>query len=265
MVFVPSVWVFLIAAILKPLGLHQVNDVYNIALLFSFITAVSAAFVVYISPLIFRCYYKSETWTKGKYFVSTASIMILIVPFATIATHYFLTRENIPITISPIHQLFIWLIRVFFIGIFPTFFLYILYRKLAPETTYSHIEHHNEDITSEKKEDIIVLSGNTKESVEFLPHSFLYAEVLGNYVTIYYLEENRVQQKSLRTTLSQITEILNAYPQFVRCHRAFIVNISNVVSVRGNSHAYKLTVNNMDAEIPVSKSYTRIIKEKLNM
>ena len=228
------------------------------------ITAFTLLFVIYALPAIFKKFYDPESWTFARFLSIPAAIVFIVSPLAAIATYYICVSENIPITISPIEQLAIWLVRSAFLSLFPTMTFYFLYKN-AQLKQIQEIPVYTAPDNMETTNEVVILSGNTKESLEICPKDLLYAEVLGNYVTVHYLEDNEIRQKSIRTTLQQIIDDLEAYPQFVRCHRAFIVNISNVTNVRGNSHAYKLSLKNMDGEVPVSKSYTKSIKEKLNL
>lgn len=263
-VLIPSVVVFSIAMILKPVGLNLIQDAFEITLFFTLSMAALIALVVYIPPLIFKNYYNPDNWTKGKYFGLIFSIMLPIAPLAALTTYYICVRENIDITISPFQQLLIWYVRVFFVGVFPTVLFYFMYKNSSLKMSLNEISA-SLPVDSGVAEETLTLSGSTKESLKILPRDLLFAEVMGNYVTVHYLQNGEVMQKSLRITLSQIMETLDSYPQFVRCHRAFIINISNVTAIRGNSHAYQLTIHNLETEVPVSKSYTKVIKEKLNI
>lgn len=138
---------------------------------------------------------------------------------------------------------------------------YILARKTIIDIEAQTPPTHN--IRHEKDADIIELSGNTKDYVKLSPEDFLYAKVSGNYVAIYYREDNCVKHKFLRISLNQLSDALQEYPNIIRCHRAFIVNMSKVVRVSGNLKGYDLELENISAKIPVSKSYTRTVKEKI--
>jgi len=263
-VMVSLIWVILISAILKPMGMALITNKMRAASILIIITAFALLFVMYALPAIFKKFYAPNNWTFGKFLSIPAAIVFIVSPLAAVATYYISTSENIPITISPVEQLAIWYVRSSFLSLFPTMTFFFLYRNVPSDPILNN-EIHVDQGNNESGKGFVVLSGNTKESLQISPQDFLYAEVLGNYVTVYYLSDNEVQQKSIRTTLQQILEDLDIFPQFVRCHRAFIVNISNITNVKGNSHAYKLSMKNLNTEVPVSKSYTKLIKEKLNL
>ncbi len=263
-VVVSSLWILLIAVILKPLGIELVKNKQFVTILFISMAVSVIALVVYGFPVIFRRFHNPDSWTFGKYLSIPICIVIIFSPLAAIVTYLVCLKENIPITISPVQQLLIWIVRSLFISIFPTLIFYFInknYQRTDINRKTINPDSSQNDLSNEP----ILLSGTTKDTLEVIPEELLYAEVLGNYVTIYYQSGNQVLQKSLRTTLQQIMESLQSYPEFVRCHRAFAVNLSKITNLRGNSHAYKLTLGELSTEVPVSKSYTKLIKEKLDL
>lgn len=242
----------------------MVSNKWRAISIFVVMTMLVISFVVYVLPSVFRKFYDPANWTIGKYLTIPLCIVVIISPLAAIATYVISISENIEIVVSPFQQVTIWYIRASFVSIFPTLIFYFLNKGMAPDPVSYNMagRRYTDNNTSQET---FAISGSNKESLELLPDDFLYAEVLGNYVTIYYLHDNELRQKAMRTTLQQIIEEMEAYPQFIRCHRSFIVNISNITDVRGNSHAYKLNLKNLEGDVPVSKSYTRLIKEKLDL
>ena len=49
-------------------------------------------------------------------------------------------------------------------------------------------------------------------------------------------------------------------PFIVRCHRAFLVNLHQVVKVDGNSQGYRLRLEGCTEEVPVSRGYAKCVK-----
>lgn len=115
----------------------------------------------------------------------------------------------------------------------------------------------------QKESSSLILSGTTKDFVELQPNELICLEACGNYVKVNYIQEGTVRQKLLRTTIRQVEDVLQEYPLIVRCHRAFLVNITHVVSVKGNSQGYKLSFPGLADEVPVSRAYTREVKSRL--
>lgn len=88
---------------------------------------------------------------------------------------------------------------------------------------------------------------------------FLYAEAQKNFVDIYFLHDNLVEHRQLRTTLASVLADANEKSIF-QCHRSFIVNLNNILSAQGNSNGYQLTVGDEHHTVPVSRSYVKTLR-----
>ena len=109
----------------------------------------------------------------------------------------------------------------------------------------------------------ITLEGPTNEHVTLEIADLLYIEAVGNYVKIVDKGENEVQTHMLRATMKQMEDALQAYPMIVRCHRAFMVNLSQVEQISSNSRAMQLVMHHSHDAIPVSRSNVSKLKELL--
>ena len=68
--------------------------------------------------------------------------------------------------------------------------------------------------------------------------------------------------------ISQTVTVKNLEQQIsisfiARCHRSFIVNLANVVKVKGNARGYKLQLKNYPELIPVSKDSHKEVFKKI--
>lgn len=118
---------------------------------------------------------------------------------------------------------------------------------------------------SEKKaetENPITLCGTTKEQVTFMPSAFLYAASEGNYVHVYHLTDGNVASNLIRTTIKEM-EAAFADTGIIRCHRAYIVNPIHVVRVVSRSSGFMVELQPSGTLIPVSKTYTAAIRQRL--
>lgn len=108
------------------------------------------------------------------------------------------------------------------------------------------------------------LYGNTNDSkLEVQAADIIYIESMANYASVCYLQDSAPTFKTLRITLKQVKESLNDIPYMVQCHRAFIVNLNFVVAITNRSNGYQLQIFGSDKSIPVSRTYTPLIKERL--
>lgn len=171
----------------------------------------------------------------------------------------------------PLHErFFIFYKASLFVSAFPVSTIYYLLvrKKKENEAQEIHIqtEAHAMPANGSTEEDnaqAIELSGKTKDCIRLLPKDILFVKALGNYVAVYYLKNGEEDHKLLRISLSDLSDSLCDYPYIVRCHRAFMVNIQKMEKIHGNLKGYRLELKNTDTKVPVSKSYTRIVKDKI--
>ena len=100
----------------------------------------------------------------------------------------------------------------------------------------------------------LTLTGTTNESVTLQISHLLYIEAVGNYVKVSYLLNDEVHTDMLRATMKQMEETLQGYPMIVRCHRAFLVNLSQVEQIVSHSGSTQLIVKHCHESLPVSRS-----------
>lgn len=106
----------------------------------------------------------------------------------------------------------------------------------------------------------LTLTGTTNETVTLQVSDLLYIEAVGNYVKVYHLRDGAVRADMLRATSKQIEEELRDYPMIVRCHRAFLVNLSKVEQIVSHSGTTQLLINHCHESLPVSRSNMSQIK-----
>ena len=111
----------------------------------------------------------------------------------------------------------------------------------------------------------LTLTGTTNESVTLQISHLLYIEAVGNYVKVSHLRDNQVHADMLRATMKQMEETLQNYPMIVRCHRAFLVNLSQVEQIISHSGSTQLIVKHCHESLPVSRSNMSTIKEALKL
>jgi hypothetical protein len=102
---------------------------------------------------------------------------------------------------------------------------------------------------------IVLSSENGRDKLSLTTGQLRYVESVGNYVDVYWLHTGVLQKTILRRTLKEIEATLASYPDFLRCHRAFLVNLRAVSHADGNARGYQLTLTDVPNRIPVSRSF----------
>lgn len=117
--------------------------------------------------------------------------------------------------------------------------------------------------TAKKLKDSILIKGSNKhEELNLKRTHVLFIHALENYVEIYFIDDNnKINSKTFRQTL---TNIKNQQPFLERCHRSYLVNISAIKNVTGNSQNSKIHFYKLEQNIPLSKTYYKDIKIKIS-
>lgn len=257
--------VVFILGVFEPFGLNLRAAKIPILCGFGFVTAISTSIVCYVLPAIFKRFY-NDNWTVWKNILNCLLILFIIGLGNTLFDLIYANRE-----LSTIPSLFVnYTVATILVGIVPCVIITVIAQNSSLKQNLKQAKEINQILSSRintSKEflgsDKITLCGNTKDSISLYQEELIYLEASGNYIQVNYFRDNAIKHKLLRVTINQIEEYLVGYPQFVRCHRAFIINTSAVVSADGNSQGYKLNLHHTADEIPVSRSYAKMLKEHL--
>jgi DNA-binding LytR/AlgR family response regulator len=110
---------------------------------------------------------------------------------------------------------------------------------------------------------LVITSENKNQQIETPASNLICIESEGNYVNTWFLEEGKIVRLLIRNTIKNVeTQIMEAGNLF-KCHRAYIINLSHVEKVMGNSQGYRLMVKFLDKEIPVARNYSKSFREAL--
>jgi hypothetical protein len=267
-VVISSLIVLFVLGIFQPFGIGtMLQSSFVILAGFVLVTIVGVSIVVYLLPLFFKRFY-SENWTVGKNLLN-GCLIVLIISSGNTYYHYLLTRNNSQFSVGSVADMFLfYLVITFLVSIVP----FIIIAFLQHNRSLSQHLQEAQDLNKKLAEEIpppqtvynsepITLSGNTKDSIELHPEQFIYLEAYGNYVKVNYTEGDLLKQKLLRTTIKQMEDALAPVPFIIRCHRAYLVNIKHITSVKGNSQGYKVSFDYPTEDVPVSRGYTKALIE----
>ncbi len=102
---------------------------------------------------------------------------------------------------------------------------------------------------------IVFKDDNGKIKFSVLANDVLLIESTDNYVSVFYILQNKVQRKLLRNTLKNLEEMLKENA-IIRCHRSFMVNPANVEFMQKDSKKLTIKIRHFDKSIPVSEKYS---------
>lgn len=124
-------------------------------------------------------------------------------------------------------------------------------------------EHDGKHEEEEEDCPVILHTDNTAPDFSIIPSSIIYVESVGNYSNVYYIDNEQISSRTLRSTIKQLKEELRDYSFIVQCHRAFLVNLMYVESLEGTNNRFFINLFSFDKKIPLSRPNRAAIKEAL--
>lgn len=259
-----SLFVGLFMLVFQPFGLQYVQIEYKSWSLLGYglVTGMLLLFNLFFLPWLFKTTFREEGWTVGKQILYLSWIVLSI----SIANYAY----------SILVSIFDWMgfsgflsfiLFTFSIALLPisaiTFATQYIYlkRNLAASSEINHsitkslkgLEHNSRQIT--------LKSGNLKHQFDI--ENLILFESEGNYIKVFFREDGQTKTKLLRKTMKELNEIIQAQTLF-RCHRAYMINIFFIESVKGNSQGLSLSMKHLDKSIPVSRSNINTFKTLMN-
>ena len=95
----------------------------------------------------------------------------------------------------------------------------------------------------------------------FNPNNFLFAKAEGNYLIITIIKDGCLKTELKRISLKQFEQQLTDYPNLIRCHRTYLLNIQQVIKYSGNSQGYLTFFNETADKVPVSRAYLDVFDQ----
>lgn len=266
----------------------------NLRKLIFFTTVYSLIFINIFRP------FNSETWIPGidtfNYFIYSSLLVLVgvaLISVSRIFMYFFVKKISIgyleyilwifaEITILAGFYIFI-AHKVGFIenyinqNIGLTYWeaIFEIFRKAIANTTwmllipyiisflYLYNEHLIRNVVNKQMEKNVIQFKDEKDEVRFTIASekVVYIESSNNYCIIKYLNNNKISDFILRTSLKKLSEDLNDTP-LQRCHRSYMINFEHIASLRKDNGEISLEFDLPNIkEIPVSKAHNNKIIE----
>jgi hypothetical protein len=262
-------FVCLFLALFQPFGFSRLDWVtrWQHALFFGAITFVISSFVQVAIPLVFPILFKEESWRSWK------EILFLLFTTACIGAGNLWTIDYLYPQSTYITSFWEAQLITLQVGIFPISFIVfrkqmVLYRRYIAEAKTVNADMHQPakaKAIETPDEMLLCLRGEgQKEELVLQPQHLFFIASADNYVRVQYRKEGRPESVLLRSTLKKMEEQLTAHPHFFRCHRMYLVNLEMVNSVSGNAQGLKLHIQGLEEPIPVSRSLTQTVKDRLH-
>lgn len=183
-----------------------------------------------------------ETWVKPKFNTSSPKkLLVWYLVLVLIGCQFIFILFN-----------FFWNWQEFNIRAYTLILKEFPLMVLIPISFYQFVK----SITKQKtyKEDYILFqSKNGKDQLKIKLQNFLYANSSENYISIYYLFNNKQQQHLIRKPLKLLEQELNIFPEIIRSHRSYLINSSNIINIKQAKRKVYIEIGSQ--RLPVSKQF----------
>jgi len=106
---------------------------------------------------------------------------------------------------------------------------------------------------------------NGKVMLTLKPMQILFLKSENNYTSIFYLQNEKVERMLIRTNLKKLEGELT-YPNLMRIHRSYMVNLKNISSVQRKKGSFELLLNQLpEMPIKVSEKYKTSFESKIEI
>lgn len=109
----------------------------------------------------------------------------------------------------------------------------------------------------------------TDESLDSRMHclnteNFYYLQSMGNYVNVHWAGTRKMEKDCYRLSMRKLKANVMA-TDVVQCHRSYMVNLSHVEAIRGNTRGYKLILSHQGnrIEVPATATYVNQWRSRL--
>ena len=228
--------------------------------------------MVGLLPLIFPDYFLEEKWTVRKEIIFT-TLTVFFIGLVNFVLSHFLVGSPLRIGNVLWFQFITTAIGITPIIIFVLTRMNQQLKKYSAEAAtiqskiaeMSKVEMKSSAHTTkvDDNERIVIKGDYQKEKVDIKVMDLLYAASANNYVKVYYFENNKVVYSILRITMKKMEDTLLPYPNFFRCHRAYLINLYRVKEVIGNAQGYKIKLEEVEELIPVSRNLNGEFSDKV--
>ena len=261
-----SLFIAFLMLILQPFGLSGYHGrlMPYIELGYGIITFIVLIIDLFVVPFFFKNLFDTRKWTVLKQIILEMCILFTIGVGNYLYTSLFLSFSN------SFKAFLIFQFYTLVIGIIPILVSTILNQNSLLSENLKLANEMNNDLNSTQdlltiNDKIFIQAENNKDKLEVNLSNFIYIASTGNYIQVFYLLNNEVKNILMRNTLKQVEEQLKDCHSIIKCHRAFLVNKNKILRVKGNSQGLRLILQNTDEEIPVSRNYSKSLKEIINV
>lgn len=256
LIFFISIGIFVILLLFQPIDINALPSRQKLYLIMGLgiITFLSLSLNLLILPsLIPRIFLKKE-WIVWKEILWNLWILF------TIALGYLLSYKLLGI----LEFDFRMVMKLLLIAIIPLTLLIVFNQDRLLRLHLKNANEMNAHLKESKGEANKMIhfdSEYQKDKLSIKVKLLLLIRSADNYIEVFWMDGSTLKNQMIRSSLVRAQDLLKEYNYIFKCHRSFLVNTHYIERVEGNSQGYRLFVENISFEIPISKNSVNQLKE----
>ena len=255
-IFFTSLGVFVFLFLFQPFDISALatRQKYYLMSGLAVVTFLCLSFNLLIIPSLFSKKFSSAEWTIKKEIFWDLWILF------TILGGYFLLNNSLGV----IKFSFNLIIKLLLTAVVPISILIIVNHN---KMLRSHLKLADE-LSKKLKDNKSILdkivyfnSEYQKDSLAIKINLLLFIRSANNYIEVFWKEGEAIKNQMVRCSMLNAEELLKEHKFIFKCHRSFLVNISHIDKIDGNSQGYRLFFENINFPIPISRNLIDRLKE----
>lgn len=255
-------FVILFLEVFKPFGIEGVGEGLHLIILgFGVLTAITMIMLNVLIPRLGFRFFTEEDWTvKRELIYSFINVSLIglfnFIYFSVVISHEFSFSALLWFQFST------WAV-----GLMPLVLMTFIKEKRLSAQYENEANEINKQLKKKQPHHkrISLVSNNQNEAdIEMDIDDLLFVKSAANYLEVHSFNEKH-QRSLIRKTLKEVEAELSSHTQLYRCHKSYVVNLSQVEKLTGNSQGYRLQIKNTDLWVPVSRSLHEEVKNRLTI
>ncbi len=231
---------------------------------FSSLIILTGMLVVVVSRLFIGVYSRKNEITYMKYII-WVTIEILSMSLFYAIFSYYVSQTGHERDFYEIFQKSVINTSLVILLPYSMAWLYFSWKEKTRELESLQKSDPTSDTESPKKGTIAFHDEKGELKISIMLENLLYLESSDNYITIHYLNKEKIIHFIVRNTLKWMDENLSSDLPLVRCHRSYMVNLDRVKVMKKGKEGIILELDAMNTpDLPVSKTYYEKVMRKFS-
>lgn len=231
---------------------------------FSSLIILTGMLVVVVSRLFMGVYSKKNEITYMKYIIWVTIEIISMSLFYAIFS-YSVARTGQSRDFYEIFQKSVINTSLIILLPYSMSWLYFSWKEKTRELESLQKSENPIDTETPKKGLIAFHDEKGELKISIMLENLLYLESSDNYITIHYLNKEKIVHFTVRNNLKWMDENLATDLPLVRCHRSYMVNLDRVKVMKKGKEGIILELDALNTpDLPVSKTYYEKVMRKFS-